>query len=180
MKVKVAKIRKKENVKREIIGETYTLKSMVKILACLILMFIIFYFITNIIINNKKEKNDNEVSVVDSSKITLNQILNRKEEEYYVIATMGSLYNSSYIDVNYINIYNDYISIYKQKNDSYTFYYVDLDSALNKKYIGDNLNITDNLSKLKLNDEVLFKIKKGSIEKTYVGKDNIIDKLSRL
>lgn len=180
MKMKVARIKKNREVKREKQEETYTLKGMIKILVFLIIAFLVFYFITNLIVNHRKEQNDGDISVVDSSKITLNQILNRKENEYYVIATMASLYNSSYIDTNYINFYNDYINSYKQKEGSYTFYYVDLDDALNKNNISDELNITDDISKLKLNDEILFKIKAGSIEKTYVGKEKILDKLSRL
>lgn len=180
MKVKVARLRKKENIKKEIQEETYTLKHLMKILLCIILIFVGFYCITNLIIHNKEVEKSDGVSVVDSSKITLNQLLNRSEKEYFVIATMASLHNASYIDVNYINLYNEYINKYKQKEETYTFYYIDLDNALNKKYIGEDLNITDDLSKLKLNDEVLFKVKNGSIEKTYVGKDKILDKLSRL
>ena len=33
---------------------------------------------------------------------------------------------------------------------------------------------------MKLNDDVLFRIKDGKISKTYIGKDKIIDKLSTL
>jgi hypothetical protein len=101
--------------------------------------------------------------------------LNRKETEYYVIATKPSLYES-----NYISLYNNYINKYKQKEDSYSFYYVDLDNALNKNYMSGDLSITSDISKLQLNDEVLFKIKDGIIEKYYVGKDKILDKLSKM
>ena len=51
---------------------------------------------------------------------------------------------------SYIEFYNNYINAYKQETDSLQFYYVDLDSALNKKYFSDELNITDDFSKLKL------------------------------
>ena len=180
MKMKVAKIKEKNDNKREKIEETYTLKSMMKILLCILTIFVIFYLITNFIVNNKKSGENDNVTVVDFSKITLSQLLNREEDEYFVIATMASLYNSSYVDTNYINLYNEHINNYKQKDESYAFYYVDLDSALNKNHISDKLNITDDLSKLQLNDEVLFKIKNGSIEKTYVGREKILDKLSRL
>ena len=84
MKVKVARVRKKENIKREIQEETYTLKHLMKILLCIILIFVIFYCITNLIIRNKKVEKNESVSVVDFSKITLNQLLNRSEVEYFV------------------------------------------------------------------------------------------------
>lgn len=180
MQMKVARVRKKAEIKRENQVESYSVKSMIKILVYVLLIFGLFYFITVMLVNNKKENSNNPVSVIDSSKIILSQLLNRSEDEYFVIATKASLYESSYIDTNYINLYNDYINNYKQNEESLMFYYVDLDSALNRNYISDNLNITDNLANLKINDEVLFKIKDGSIEKYYVGKDKILDKLSRL
>ena len=178
--MKVAKVKEKKNNNREKHEETYNLKSMIKILLCIVIIFMAFYVITNIIVSNRKSEPDNNVTVVDFSKITLSQLLSREEDEYFVIATMASLYNSTYIDTNYINLYNQYINNYKQKEESYAFYYVDLDNALNKNYISDKLNITDDLSKLQLNDEVLFKIKNGSIEKTYIGREKILDKLSRI
>ena len=68
----------------------------------------------------------------------------------------------------------------KQKDSSLPFYYIDLDDGLNKKYLSEKMNITNEMKNLKLSDEVLFKIKEGKIEKTYIGNEEIIDKLSRL
>lgn len=179
--MKVAKIRKKEKTTEAEQQESYSIKSMIKILIILLAIFGIFYLVTTILVKDRGvNDSDNLTSVIDSSKITLSQLLNRSEEEYYVIATKSSLYESSYIETNYIEFYNNYINQYKQNEDSLPFYYVDLDSALNKNYFGDELNITDEISKLKLNDEVLFKINNGKIQKTYIGKEDILDKLSRL
>ena len=69
---------------------------------------------------------------------------------------------------------------YKSKEKTLPFYYINLDDALNKKYIGEKMSVSDDITKLQLNDEVLFKIKNGKIEKKCVGKDAIIDKLSKL
>lgn len=178
--MKVAKIKQKQ--KKEIINseEVYSLKRMIKIVIALLAIFCFFYFITILLVDNKKSDENNSVSVIDSSKIILSQLLTRNEEEYYVIATQSSLYDSSYIETSYIKFYNNYINTYSQKEDSLKFYYVDLDSALNKNYLGEDINITNDIEKLKLNNEVLFKIKKGKIEKYYVGKEQILDKLSSL
>lgn len=178
--MKKAKIRKTEEQNKIEMSDTYSIKSMIKILTILVVLFGIFYFITTLLVKEKDTNNDNGVSVVDSSKITLNQLFNRNEKEYYVIATKASLYSSSYVDTNYIEFYNNYINKYKQKENAIAFYYVDLDSALNKVYISEELNITEDINELRLNDEVLFKINNGKIEKTYVGRENILDKLSRL
>ena len=180
IEMKVAKIKKKE-IKEEVNSVTeYSLAKMGKIIGILLVLFGLFYFITIVIVKNRGEEETNTPVVVDSSKITLSQLLNREEDEYYVIAVKASLYENSYLSTDYISFYNSYINEYKQKEDSLPFYYIDLDSALNKSYFGTELNITDDISKLKLNDEVLFRIKNNKIEKTYVGKDKILDKLSRL
>ena len=180
MEMKVAKVRKKTNETKLEHEETYSIKSLIKILIVLVIVFGAFYFITTLLVKNRGREDEKHISVIDSSKIILSQLLNRNEEEYYVLATKASLYQSSYVETDYIEFYNNYINKYAQEEDALTFYYVDLDSALNKKYYDEELNITEDFSKLKLNDEVLFKIKEGKIEKTYVGKDNILDKLSRL
>lgn len=178
--MKVAKIKKISKNEQPVQEETYSIKNMIKILIALFLIFVIFYFITTIFIKEKNINDDNSTAVIDTSKITISQLLSQKEEEYYVIATKKSLYDSSYIQTNYIGLYNEYINKYSQKEDSIKFYYIDLDDALNKKYVTDKLNLVDEISKFEINDEVLFKITDNKIEKTYVGKDKIIDKLSRL
>ena len=180
IEMKVAKIKKKESKEVVSVEEQYSLKGMLKIIIILLVIFGIFYFITTLLIKDKNNNENNSVAVIDTSKITLSQLLNRKEDEYYVIAVKSSLYESSYLDTDYISFYNEYINSYKQKEEALSFYYIDLDDALNKKYFGTELNITEDISSLMLNDEVLFKINNGKIEKTYVGKDKILDKLSRL
>lgn len=178
--MKIAKLRKREEEKKVDMSESYSMKSMIKILFVLLLVFGVFYLITFFVVSAPEPEDNNSVVVLDSTKITLSQLLNRKESDYYVIATKASLYQSSYVETNYVEFYNNYINEYKQKENSLAFYYVDLDDALNKKYLSEELNITDEISELKLNDETLFKITNGKIEKTYVGKDEILDLLSNL
>lgn len=180
MEMKIAKLKHKKTINEVETQESYSIKSLIKIIIILIVVFGLFYLLTSVLVRNRKTIVEEPVAVIDSSKIIMNQLLNRKEKEYYVLATKSSLYNSSYVETNYIEFYNNYVNKYKQETDSLQFYYVDLDNALNKKYYGDETNITEDLSKLKLNDEVLFKISNNKIEKTYIGKEKILDKLSRL
>ena len=177
--MKKAKIKKQIEKKEVEIQNEYSIKGMLKIVAVILIVFGIFYFITTLFakpVNNESKPN----VVIDTSKIILSQLLTRENDEYYVIAIKESLYGSSYISTNYTEIYNNHISKYKQQEKSLPFYYINLDDGLNKKYVSDELNITNDISKLKLNNEVLFKIKNGKIEKTYIGKDKILDKLSNL
>jgi len=179
--MKAAKIRKSKEKKVEMVNEGYSIKSMVKIIISILVIFGIFYGITVLIVEDKEVPELKQESVIDSSKITVGQLLSRKEKEYYVLAHKESLYETSgYVESSYLDIYELYIREYINKEDSLEFYYIDLDNALNKKFYSEKLNITDELEELSVNDEVLFKIKNGKIEKTYVGKDKIISKLSKI
>lgn len=179
--MKAAKIRKSKEKKVEMVNEGYSIKSMVKIIISILAIFGIFYGITVLIVEDKEVPELKQESVLDSSKITVGQLLSRKEKEYYVLAHKESLYETSgYVESSYLDIYELYIREYINKEDSLEFYYIDLDNALNKKFYSEKLNITEELEELSLNDEVLFKIKNGKIEKTYVGKDKIISKLSKI
>jgi len=172
--MKTARLRKKEEKKVETNNEQYSIKSMAKIIIIISVVFCLFYFITTLIVK-PAEKTENEIAL-NENEILVNQLLNKKDTEYYVLAYKQTLYNNS----GYLDVYNLYINEYLTKEETLPFYYIDLDNGLNKQYYSDEMNITTDLTKLKLNNEVLFKIKDGKIEKTYEGKDKIIDKLSRL
>jgi len=174
-KAKLVKINKKEQVEMQ--KDSYSLKNLISIIITLIVILGIFYFITTLVIDPvKNDVADNSVTEIDSTKITLNNLLNRKSDEYYVLATK----ESDNSQANYIQLYNNYISTYKAKENALPFYSVDLSDALNKSYLSDKLNISNEISELRLNDEVLFKIKDGKIKEYFVGKTKILDALSKL
>ena len=179
-KGKISKANKKEQIEQ--ISESYSVKSLLLIILIIIVVFVAFYFITTLVVKPQKQNDtDNDtVTQIDSNKITLNHLLDRSEDEYYVLATKQSLYSDYNSKINYIEIYDKYISDYKLLENSLPVYIIDLDDALNKNYIGDELNISDQLDKLKLNDETLFKIEKGKIKNYYVGSKSITEALSSL
>lgn len=180
--MKKAKLVKTNTKNEEVISEQYSIKSMIKIILVLFLIIGIFYAITYFVVNRPKDiQKDETHTVIDTEKITVSQILNQKEEEYYVLATMESLYkdNGNYT-ADYIELYNEYILKYQQQGGKLKFYRIDLDSAFNKKYISDETSITENISDIKISDEVLIRIKNGKIDKYYLGHTDIADKLSRL
>lgn len=178
-KGKITKPVKKQEILME--SEEYSAKKLLKIIVTLVIIFGVFYLITTFVVkpitNDKTETPT--VTDFDFTKITLNHLLDRKENEYFVIATKksnGSLVNSS---ANYKIIYNNYINDYKKQEEALTFYNVDLDDAFNKNYLGET-NISNDLSELKLNEDVLFKIKNGKIKEHYIGSSEIIKALSKL
>lgn len=176
--MKVAKIKDKKtekNNKIEIPENEYSIKKIIITLVILIVVFFSFYFITMLVVKPHKEVKDNNNIPVefDSTLITLSQILDRKENEYYVLAS------SSDSKPNFNDIYNSYLSSYKDKEDALKVYKVDLSDSFNNGYKGET-NITDNLNELKVNEDVLFKIKDKKIEKYFVGSTDILKELSEL
>lgn len=182
--MRTARIRKNTNKeKTEIIEEEYSIKKMLTIVFIVAIIFAVFYFITTLVVKPQTD-NDNEdnttPAVIDLTKITLNSLLSKSEKEYFVLATKKLTNSGAHNEISYKEIYNNYISKYKNDENAIKFYYIDLDDAMNKNYIGDQTNITDDLSKLKINDDVLFRIKNGKIDKYYVGSENITAELSSL
>lgn len=173
-KAKLIKNNKKEQV---VENDTYSFKKLLLIIIVLSVLFGVFYFITSLLVDPiEKNETDNEVIEIDESLIHLGNLLNRKEKEYYVLATKKSKNNQT----DYQNLYNQYITKYTENEESLKFYNVDLDNAINKTYIGEELNITNNINEIKLNDDVLFKIKDSKIEEYYVGNSEILEALSKL
>lgn len=176
--MRVAKIKKTEKKKKEVMEESYTLKDMLLIVLLVLIAFIIFYFITYFVVKKDVDTTETSSNVeIDETKITFNNLLNRKEDTYYVLAYRSNVENTQ---TNFKNIYDSYISTYKYTANSLPFYYIDIDDAFNKSFIGEELNISEDLSSLKINDEALFKISNGKIEESFVGREEILNKLSTM
>lgn len=176
--MKVAKLKDKKiekNKQVEIPEDEYSIKKIIITLIVLAAVFFLFYFITMLVVKpNKNEKENNNIPVeIDSTLITLNNLLDRKENEYYVLASKSDS------KPNYNDIYNSYLSNYKNNENSLKVYKVDLSDSFNKNYIGET-NITDDLSELKVNEDVLFKIKDKKIDEHFIGSTNILKALSEL
>ena len=173
-KAKLIKNNKKEKV---VENDTYSLKKLLLIIIVLSVLFGVFYFITYLLVDpTEQNESDNEITEIDESLITLGNLLNRKEKDYYVLATKKSKNNQA----NYKELYNQYIKKYSENEEALKFYNIDLDNAMNKMYISDELNISNEVSKMKLNDDVLFKIKDNKIDAYYVGNSKILDELAKL
>lgn len=176
--MKVAKLKDKKiekNKQLEIPENEYSIKKIIVTLIVLVAIFFLFYFITMLVIKpTKKVKENNNIPVeIDSTLITMNHLLDRKDSEYYVLASKSDS------KVNYNEIYNRYLSTYKAKEEALKVYKVDLSDSFNNNYIGET-NITDNLSELKVNEDVLFKIKDGKIEQHFIGSTDISKALKEL
>ena len=104
-KAKIVKTSEKKEVQEEI--ESYSLKDLIIIVLIVTAVFVVFYFITTLVVkpSDNSTNKTNTYTPIDSTMITLNSLLNRSEDEYYVLATKESLYNSVASEMNYVNIY---------------------------------------------------------------------------
>ncbi len=181
--MKVAKLRdtnKKDNKKvNKIEEEKYSLKSFIVILLILSITFGLFYYITYLVVGGQK-KDNNPTQIVNADQILLNQMLTMAENEYYVIATKSESKLNGYSSIDYEELYEKYIKDYSSKENSIKFYYVDLNDTMNKSFVGEKLVVKNDLTDLKINDDVLFKIKDSKIEFYRAGHEAIIDYLSKL
>ena len=176
--MKVARIKEKKvekNNKIEISQNEYSIKKIILTLVIVAAVFFLFYFITILIVKpNEKTQDENKTPVIlDPTLITLNHLLDRKENEYYVLASKSDT------KPNFNDIYDGYLSDYKNKEEALKVYKVDLSDSFNDSYKGET-NITNDLGELKVNEDVLFKIKDKSIVEHYIGSTDIIDALSKL
>ena len=175
---KMGKIKKTEN--KRIIEEDYSDEfSFTKFISIVLIIMIVlgvFFIITVFVAKDKtKEKTDSNNAVINTDMVTISNMLSKKESDYYVLAFKFENGKKSNLD-----IYNAYIKDIKNNDESFTIYKVNLGDAINKSYIGENNNLTSNLSEFKIKDEVLMHIVDNEIEETYIGLDNISSKLKEL
>lgn len=162
------------------IDDNYKAKNMFIIIIVMVVLLVPLYFITSIVLNNKQTTNEkvdsssenNTTVEIQKEKILVGQLLNRNETSYYVIA---------YKRDNKMNtLFDTYIKDYNKKEDHLQVYKIDLDDGLNKGYIGETTNITDELKSLKLSDTTLFKIEEGKIANYYVGNNDVVEVLKEI
>ena len=172
--MKVAKLKKKEEKKKIVeMEEEFSIKKLIQTILIILLVLAVFYVITVFVVKPMIENNNSEGVQFDTTKITMNQLLTRKEGSYYVLAVKESEQFDIYSNLNYYEIYNNYINKYTAKEDSLKFYWIDMDDAFNASHWGEELDI-DNLV---INDDVLFKIVDGRLSRYFVGHEEILKEL---
>lgn len=164
-------MKKKVNRKKEVIEETNEMGQLRKLayIFCILLgIFLIFYGIAYMK-TDKESKTETPISeVIQYEEVLVSNIGKQSDDEYFAL-----VYKKA---DNYKNIYSKYISVYSKLSDALNVYYSDLNNDFNKQYNSDKASLTD-INNLKFTDDVLFRIKKGTITKTYVGVDAITEQL---
>ena len=142
-------------------------------------IFLAFYLVTWLFTDNsdknEKEEEKPEVSI-QYDEILMSNLLKQKDLEYYVLA-----YDA---EDKYYDSYNMYINTYSTQKDAKRVYTSVLSNGFNKKFYDKELkeSVIDaaDISKLKLKDTSLIRVRRGTIRNVYEGHEEIINFLSTL
>ncbi len=147
------------------------MKKLIQISIIVILIFGIFYLITKVATDNTFEDEDIPREVeISFEEIILGDLLNQKDEEYFVLVTFeDDVYNS---------LYRSYLDEYYKEEREEGRYFANINNIFNKKYIGEESNF--DINDLKFKESTLVKVKDGKLLETYEGPDAIKDYLKKI
>ncbi len=136
-------------------------------------VFLAFYGITIFMNFDKDEEIVETPATVQYKEILLGNILNQKEEEYYVVLSKNKEFN--------LLTYELWMSNYEEVEESLKTYIVNIDSPFNDKFISDETNLeVDDINDLKVNDDALLKIEDNEVVDVIEGRDEIIEYFKEL
>lgn len=150
----------------------------IKILIIVIIFVLAAYLFTRIFVTkdlfNKDDNTSEEViaGTINYDVTILGSLLNKPEDEYYVLA-----YDSENLRAVY---YSSLITNYKYNEDALKIYYANLNNPFNAKYYDkDNTNLdVKSLEDLRVGDLTLFKIKNGKISEILTDEKKIAEELA--
>ena len=180
----MTKEKQKENVKpKKIKPEKYRsddqmeMIRFIRILIIVVVLIIGIYFFTRIFVTkdliNEENNNDSVVEGVINYDVTMiGSLLNKPEEEYYVM-----IYNTENIRSVY---YSSLMSNYNENEDALKIYFADLDKELNAKfYDPEHINLmVSNISDLKVGDLTLIRVENGQIAEAFSDEEEIANELA--
>ena len=169
------KIEKKNN-KNMVEKSENPILGLFKIVVIIIIAFSVFCVITYIVTQNNKNytwENNETSSVIQYDEIMLGTLFNQPSSDYYVL-----VYNFSSDDKD---IYDTYMSMYHNKENSLKVYTANLTSDFNKKYIGEKSNIKVNtIRDLKIKDVTLIRVKDSKVIEYNEGNEQVFNKFKDL
>lgn len=170
----MGKKKQKRNLYKTNLNNDTEYSKIIKIAIGVILILALTYFFTalatgEIKFGKNKTPEKQEVSI-QYEEIIAGEILNRNQDEYYVLLF-------DFTDT-YASYYLTQKDTYLMKDNALPFYIVDLEKYINKSIVADNEEqVKTNVSTvndLKVTNPTVLKIQKGRIVKTIKGKENIL------
>lgn len=147
----------------------------IKISIGVILVLALVYFVTALangeIKFNNKNKNENVETSIQYEELIAGQILNRSDNDYYVLLfNFTDTYASYYLSIK---------DTYTQKDKSLPVYIVDLEKETNKGIVANEDNkikiYVDNVNDLKVNSPTLIRIRNHRVVQSIEERDKIIE-----
>lgn len=154
--------RERKRVKNTVVvDDELKIESFIKIVVALVIILLVFAGITKFATRDKKE---NVETNIQYTKIIAGSILNRSEEDYYVLVEAK--------DDENISTYESLIDTYTKKADSKRVYIVDLSDPFNSNYIGEENKINfENINETKFSETVLLHVVNNKITSTKFGEN---------
>lgn len=140
--------------------DTATIIKFIFILVGVSLVTVLLYFAsTNYIIKDGVEQEEQEQSVeISYNSINVGNVFNRPYDMYYVLA-----YDQESLKASY---YSALVETFDVKDSK--IYFLDLSKDINKKYVGEEVNMSASKpSELVLKEPTLIKIEGGKISKIF-------------
>ena len=143
----------------------------VKILLVVVVLILGVYLFTNrFIVKEYDIKKDGQAGEISSHNIIVGSLLNRPHKEYYVMAYKSKNNDSA--------IYDTYLNLYENKEDSLRMFIIDLDNSLNSKYYSEVGNTkATSIDELQISSPTLIKVNNGKIAKYIEGQEKIKQEL---
>ena len=163
-------MRKNAKERKVITNEEMSVSSFFKIIVWLLIVLIVFTLITMFVTRDKKEKENTEIQYTN---IIVGSILNRGEEDYFVLVEKED-------DAN-IPSYTSMIDKYNNKEEHQRFYIVLLSDPFNAGYVASEANLSvESITDIRFSETTLLHIKNGKIVSSRVGNEisEYLNKLS--
>lgn len=146
----------------------------IKITIGIVLVLALTYFVTALVSGEIKFGKDNdevtEETTIQYEEIIAGQILNRNQDEYYVLLFNFTDTFASY----YLSLKDTYV----ENDDALPFYIVDLEKHVNESIVATDENEykanVSNISDLKVTNPTILKVKNHKVVKNITGRENIL------
>lgn len=145
----------------------------IKITIGVVLVLILTYLLAGLLtgeINFKKKNKTEQETFIQYQEIISGEILNRNDNDYYVMAL-------NFTD-NLASYYLSFIDKYTSKDDNLPFYIVDLDKKINNNIlIGDAtyIELPSNVNDIKVANPTILKVSKHKVVQRITGNEKIVE-----
>ena len=150
-------MKKSKNI---VANDDVKLGSFIKIIIGILVVLVCFTLMTMFLTRDKSKK-ANDSNEIQYTEIMAGSILNRPENQYYVLIAKKDSFST----------FEESLNKYKEKESHLRVYKVDLDDAFNSDYVSEYTMIGDDMTNTKFAETTLLYIENGSISDYKIGND---------